>query len=186
MVKFESLNPDDILEKVKTSISFCDLARNLGMDYTKTHGLIKLKKFVKERADSSHFPSNSERSKIIAKRINDTDILKKDSVISAKVVKSRLLKLIDYKCSECGIVSWCETPLVLQMDHINGVPNDNRVENLRLLCPNCHSQTATFISGKKGLLPKKPQNICLNCGSLCGSKSTYCWQCHIDINMKND
>jgi hypothetical protein len=37
-----------------------------------------------------------------------------------------------------------ENPLTLQLDHINGISNDNRIENLRILCPNCHTQTHTF------------------------------------------
>jgi len=39
---------------------------------------------------------------------------------------------------------WNDKPLVLQIDHINGVSNDNRIENLQILCPNCHTQTVTF------------------------------------------
>ena len=49
------------------------------------------------------------------------------------------------ECAICGIGPvWCDQPLVLQLDHINGVNNDNRIENLCYLCPNCHSQTPTF------------------------------------------
>jgi hypothetical protein len=47
-------------------------------------------------------------------------------------------------CSECGISEWCGKPLVIQIDHLNGVKDDWRIENLRMLCPNCHSQTDTF------------------------------------------
>ena len=47
-------------------------------------------------------------------------------------------------CWECGISSWNDKELVLELDHINGVNTDHREENLRLLCPNCHSQTPTF------------------------------------------
>ena len=54
-------------------------------------------------------------------------------------------KLIDYKCCECGITTeWNNKPITLELDHINGINNDNRLENLRFLCPNCHSQTHTF------------------------------------------
>lgn len=54
-----------------------------------------------------------------------------------------------YKCSCCGINEWCGKPLTLHLDHINGVHNDNRFENLRFLCPNCHQQTDTWGNRKK-------------------------------------
>lgn len=61
-------------------------------------------------------------------------------------VKLRLLKarLLENQCRECGITNWRGEALSLHLDHINGVRNDNRLENLRMLCPNCHSQTPTY------------------------------------------
>lgn len=48
-------------------------------------------------------------------------------------------------CAECGLGrEWCSKPLSLQVDHKNGIARDHRLENLRYLCPNCHSQTETF------------------------------------------
>ena len=50
-----------------------------------------------------------------------------------------------YKCAICGNNGiWNNQKLVLQLDHKNGDNTDNRLSNLRLLCPNCHSQTDTF------------------------------------------
>lgn len=56
-----------------------------------------------------------------------------------------------YACSTCGISEWRGQRLVLHLDHINGVNNDNRIENLRLLCPNCHSQTDTYCNRRRSI-----------------------------------
>jgi len=58
-------------------------------------------------------------------------------------------ELIPYECSKCGINEWNGKMLSLHLDHINGVNNDHRLENLRFLCPNCHSQTDTYTGRNK-------------------------------------
>lgn len=61
-------------------------------------------------------------------------------------IKRRLLAagMLEARCQECGLVDWLGEPLVIQLDHINGVSTDYRFQNLRMLCPNCHSQTETY------------------------------------------
>jgi len=78
------------------------------------------------------------------------EVFVENSTYARHNIKRRLIKqkMIEYVCQDCGIDgNWNGKKLSLQLDHTNGVNNDNRVENLRFLCPNCHSQTNNF-SGK--------------------------------------
>ncbi len=51
---------------------------------------------------------------------------------------------VEYKCVVCGINKWRDKELNLEVDHIDGNSIDNKIENLRFLCPNCHTQTSTY------------------------------------------
>lgn len=61
-------------------------------------------------------------------------------------LRTRLIQegIKTHKCEWCGNKEWRGKPISLEVDHINGIRNDHKLENLRLLCPNCHAQTNTY------------------------------------------
>lgn len=71
-------------------------------------------------------------------------------------LKSRLIEagFKESRCERCGISEWRGKPLNMQLHHINGDGMDNRLENLELLCANCHSQTETY-GGRNGRRRKR-------------------------------
>lgn len=75
-----------------------------------------------------------------------------EHLMFGQALKKKLISagLIEDKCSECNsLPEWKGKKLVMQLDHIDGDRLNNTLENVRLLCPNCHSQTPTFSKGKR-------------------------------------
>lgn len=85
-------------------------------------------------------------------------ILVENGRFTSKYVKDRIIAdgIKPYVCEICGIDEYNDKPITLQLHHCNGVYNDHRIENLQILCPNCHSQTDNY-AGKNRSLRKKNQ-----------------------------
>ena len=105
----------------------------------------KLKKRIQELGiNTSHFTGSRWNKGLIGEC--PMDIFVQNSMAPRTRVRRAVLthKLIPYQCS-CGNKGfWREEKLTLQLEHKNGIGNDNRLSNLEFLCPNCHSQTETF------------------------------------------
>lgn len=106
----------------------------------------------KYNIDTSHLLSVSSLARKRGRlNIKNENIFIADSPYSRGMVKRRIIadNLVDYKCVFCGNTGlWCGRKLVLILDHENGIRNDNRLKNLRFVCPNCNSQLPTHCIGR--------------------------------------
>jgi Zn finger protein HypA/HybF involved in hydrogenase expression len=109
---------------------------------------------LEEGVDISHWKmgkASNRGRKFFVKKTPIEKLLVENSSFNRTHLKERLLeeKILEYKCCGCNNTGeWNGKPITLQLEHKNGVSNDNRIENICFLCPNCHSQTHTY-AGKK-------------------------------------
>jgi 5-methylcytosine-specific restriction endonuclease McrA len=145
------------LEEVcKESFSLSEMVQKLGRKVAGGNISHLKKKLIEYEIDHSHFKGNAwakgltkENTPSLAGKKHYTieEVFIKDSTLQRKIVRKYVIdfNLIPYFCESCGNAgSWFGQLMALELDHINGISNDHRLENLRWLCPNCHSITPTF------------------------------------------
>lgn len=153
-----SWTDSDLAIAVKSSDSYAETLRKLGLS-VKAGNYKTIQKYIKSLdIDVSHFSGQSwvkTRGSSQLVRYKDEEVFVKDSSYSTHHLKKRMIDsgLAEEKCSGCGINEWLGQKISLEVDHINGVPNDHTVQNLRLLCPNCHSLTTTWRGRNKNKTP---------------------------------
>jgi 5-methylcytosine-specific restriction endonuclease McrA len=153
----------ELLEQhVATAISYSTLIQSFGLKPTGGTYVYFQKLVRQHEINVDHFKGmgwakdltkdNNTTIKRIAERNSYTDeqVLCDKSPASIRPTRLRDLMIkngIPYVCSEsdCDVgAEWKGKPITLHIDHVNGISNDNRLENLRFLCPNCHQQTPTW------------------------------------------
>jgi 5-methylcytosine-specific restriction endonuclease McrA len=161
-VQTKKWKTEQLIEAVKESFSMRQTLKKLGLVPTGQNYRLIPKEIKRLELDTSHFLGRGHlknKNHSWGKKIALSEILiENSSCSSSHRLKLRLVDegLLTYSCFGCGINSWSSKivtssnqKLSLQLDHINGVNTDNRIENLRLLCPNCHSLTNTYAGKNK-------------------------------------
>lgn len=196
----EYYQKDKLEQIVSESYSFAEALRKIGLRDVGSN-FKTIKKYVEEyNIDTSHF-----RGQTWNKGMGNTDyaaynklenILKENTNFKSDTLKYRLVKegLKQWKCEKCGNEGvWEGEELVLELHHINGNHYDNRLENLQILCPNCHSQTDNFRkkSNTKAVKPKKRVLYICKC-DYCGKEfrsnkknKRFCCREHYNEFLRN-
>lgn len=140
---------DDLRRAVEASATYAQVMRALG--YEPSGGIHRwLKAHVRALGLSTeHFTGQAwSRGKRLVSKVKRPleEILVEQSTYKSAHLRRRLISegVKDERCESCGLTSWLGSRLPLMLDHINGDHMDNRLANLRILCPNCHSLTPTW------------------------------------------
>lgn len=189
--KIWKIPTEEIQQALDECNSYTEILERLNLNPYSGMRTTFMSRIKQENYDLSKFEKNSnEYKKFISiekfTKSNKKDILSiltENSNYSRVHLKSRLISenILENKCSECSLFGmWNNKPITLQLDHINGIRNDNRIENIRLLCPNCHSQTHTFAGRNLPIM-----NKCLDCNCRIDKKNSRCKKCSSKINGVN-
>lgn len=165
---------------VASASTLTEILKYCGLQHIGGNFKTVLSRISEENLDVSHIPrgaSCNKGRKFPSQPISLELVLIEHSTYGRQHLKKRLLQtgLLENICAECKMGStWQGKPLVLRLDHRNGVNDDARLTNLRLLCPNCDSQTPTF-SGRN----LRGVNVwrCQDCSKAIGKGHQRCRAC---------
>lgn len=147
---------NDLRKAVKESFSIRQVLNKLGLKEAGGNYETTKRRIKNLNIDTSHFTGQLwSKGKTFSPKRKIDYYFKENIVVQSFRLRNRLISegIKQHKCECCGITEWMGQPTPIELDHINGKHHDNRLENLRLLCPNCHAQTDTY-RGKN----KKSQN----------------------------
>lgn len=157
---------EEYREAAKNSISIAGMCKYLGRNPCGAGYYIMKKKIKEYNIDITHFQGRGwnkggKFNPMELKKIPMEQILVEDSNYSSNDLRKRLLKegYKEYKCENCDRSEWEGEPIPLELHHINGNRTDHRLENLLILCPNCHAQTDNYCSKRiKVKKERKPKD----------------------------
>lgn len=188
----DNFTKEQLDEIVKNNYNFKACLRILG--YTNPSG--DTVKAFKQKLKDLNISTEHFKNSIILKDNNqkiinpETELFIEDSPFQQSTLRKYYEKIFPQtRCSICNLLpQWNEKKLIFILDHINGKNHDNRLENLRWVCPNCNSQLSTTGSRNCNKTPikDKKMNYCIDCGQAISLKSTRCLNCEQQWREKMD
>lgn len=196
---------EQFITAVKESESISKVLQKLVLKATGGNYKLAKNRIKKLNIDISHMTGRGHlkgKTHNWSKKKSLEEILIKDSdYANSNNLRKRLIKegIFEKKCYNCGLTDWLGARLAFELEHKNGANNDNRIENLTILCPNCHSQTPTYcgrnihnskqLESNNRLKPKlkiiKPKLILKNNCKICNVKiikgAVKCKNCFNDF-----
>lgn len=166
----------DFAEAVRSNISIAGVIRSLGRALVGSNYRYVRREVERLGLRTDHWLGQAHGTSARGRRGDLGALLVEGSSYNTGLLKKRLIEagLLKNQCYACELPPvWRGKPLVLRLDHINGIRDDARIENLRLLCPNCDSQTDTYCGRNRA---KSEVRAC-SCGVKIGRGSSRCKQC---------
>jgi DNA-directed RNA polymerase subunit M/transcription elongation factor TFIIS len=155
------------------SKSIAEMCRLLGVRPVGSNYKTMKKKIHDYSIDVSHFLGQASN---LGKKIVY-------SPTTNKVIKGRLVEIRGHECERCKLSEWLSVPITLELEHVDGDNSNNEHDNLKLLCPNCHSQTPTWRRWKTrssdGLSDTTRCPVCKNKKNY---RANVCKKCYINKN----